>query len=253
MTLLCFLLTAVATADPYDAFRTTPRPPMPYGAECTPKLLGKNLDVGGHDLDQTSITTTRDQCNAACCAVAKCGGVLFEPESGITWNNCTKGKPCCFLKTSVAGSSPSKKPVPGGSYLTQMMGRSQDDEKLHFLSATLGSHMVLQRAPQQAVVWGFTAPNASVTTTMHSNSPESEVTVFTTIADPDGTWRQSLPATPASKMAYNFTFASSNSSSERAQMVNVLFGDVYLCGGNQLFKLWADPRLTRWLLLLHSS
>ena len=42
----------------------------------------------------------------------------------------------------------------------QMDGRSQDDETLHFLSATLGSHMVLQRAPQTAIVWGFTSPGA---------------------------------------------------------------------------------------------
>ena len=38
----------------------------------------------------------------------------------------------------------------------------------------------------------------------------------------DGTWRQALPAVAASKQAYNFSFASSNSTAERAQMVDVL-------------------------------
>ena len=55
---------------------------------------------------------------------------------------------------------------PGGN----RTGRSQDPEKLTFLSATLGDHMVLQQAPKQAVVWGFTAPGATVTTTMQTSA-----------------------------------------------------------------------------------
>ena len=223
-----------------------PRPPIPYGAECKPALVGSNLDVAGHDLDQSSTTTTQEACNAFCCANPKCAGTLFEPQSGITWNNCTKGKPCCFLKTSVAGASPSPAPVPGGTFLFQMIGRSQDDEKLHFLSAALGDHAVLQRAPQQAVVWGFTAPNATVTTTMAPSdrsicdqavsdglllSSRCHLQTFTVVAGTDGTWRQRLPATGASATPFHFTFASSNSSAERAAMADVLFGDVYLCGG----------------------
>ena len=47
----------------------------------------------------------------------------------------------------------------------------------------------------------------------------------------DGTWRQKLPPTAASKTAYSFTFASDSAAKERAAMVDVLFGDVYLCGG----------------------
>ena len=101
--LCCFGSIHIASALQQDL---QPRPPIPYGAQCTPKLVGTNLDVGGHDLDQSSVTTTQDACNKMCCNNPKCGGVLFEPESGISWNNCTKGKPCCFLKTSVAGASP---------------------------------------------------------------------------------------------------------------------------------------------------
>ena len=73
------------------------------------------------------------------------------------------------------------------------------DEKLNFLSATLGSHMVLQRAPQQAMVWGHTAPGAKVTTSMASGS--GATAVMATLAGADGTWRQKLPATQASKVA----------------------------------------------------
>ena len=112
-------------------------------------------------------------------------------------------------------------------------------EKLSFLSATLGSHMVLQRAPQQAVVWGFTAPGAKVTTTMSSGTtfPQKTLASFVAMAGADGTWRQKLPPTAASKTAYSFTFASDSAAKESASMVDVLFGDVYLCGG----RAYATP------------
>jgi sialate O-acetylesterase len=44
----------------------------------------------------------------------------------------------------------------------------------------------------------------------------------------DGVWRQQLPAMPAGG-PYNLTFSSSTGGS--ASMSDVLFGDVYLCGG----------------------
>ena len=87
---------------------------------------------------------------------------------------------------------------------------------------------VLQRAPQAAVVWGFTAPGATVTTRMSSGN-SAETRNFTTVAAADGTWRQTLPPTPASDTAYDFAFSSTTS--ESAAMTNVLFGDVYICGG----------------------
>jgi len=95
-------------------------------------------------------------------------------------------------------------------------------ETINFLSATLGDHMVLQRAPQQAIVWGNTTAGATVITTFNGKS-------FTSTADVNGTWRQVLPATPASKKAYTLRFKSS--SGETASLSDVLFGDVYICGG----------------------
>jgi len=92
-----------------------------------------------------------------------------------------------------------------------------------FLSATLGSNMVLQRAPQQALVWGFAASGTVVTTTMDGK------TKLTTTAGTDGIWRQKLPPQPASDKAHYFAFTSS--AGQSAEMLNVLFGDVYLCGG----------------------
>jgi len=110
--------------------------------------------------------------------------------------------------------------------------KSSTTEVLNFLSATLGDHMVLQRAPQQAVVWGHTTAGATVTTTFNGKQ-------VVTKADVNGTWRQVLPATPASKKAYTLTFKSS--SGETTSLKDVLFGDVFICGGqsNMQFAMGA--------------
>merc|ERR1711908_252883 len=79
-----------------------------------------------------------------------------------------------------------------------------------FLSNTLGSNMVLQRAPQQAVVWGFAAPGTVVKTTM------DQAIHLTTAADGNGVWRQRLPATDASNKSHTMKFLAS--SGESAQM-----------------------------------
>lgn len=253
-----------ATAQSSSFEDSTPNPPMPFlpHGVCKPKLLGTNLDAPGHDLGQVNDTNSSDACAQACCANNLCGGALFEPLSAVTYGGCRKGLPCCFLKKAVADFAPAPKPVKGGSSLWQMVGRSQDDERLNFVHASLGSHMVLQRAPQQAIVWGHTAPGAVVTTSMSPSGSEADCLrnhaeeaskwaaavaassssahrlhdhcarrTYRATAGTDGTWRQLLPQTPASTVAYTFDIASSNSSAERASLTDVLFGDVYICGG----------------------
>ena len=53
--------------------------------------------------------------------------------------------------------------------------------------------------------------------------------LLTTVAGGDGIWRQSLPAVPASPTPHKLAFKASTG--ETAAIENVLFGDVYLCGG----------------------
>ncbi|KAL1526580.1 hypothetical protein AB1Y20_015287 [Prymnesium parvum] len=211
------------TTEPVDDI-----PPFVRFGECAPKLVGENYDAPSHDLLQTPLPQTSEDCAQACCANLKCAGALFESLSAISYGGCSVNKPCCYMKTSVADAVPMRVPVKGKNALWRIAGRSQDDEHLGFLSATLGSHMVLQRAPQHATVWGHTAPGAKVATVMMSSESRH---VLATTADADGIWRQILPPVRASSTPYNFTFASSNSSAERAEMHDVLFGDVYICGG----------------------
>ena len=96
-----------------------------------------------------------------------------------------------------------------------------------FLSRTLGSNMVLQRAPQQAVIWGAIKAGTAVTTSFGGE-------VFHTTADATGVWRQKLPPTPATATRHTITIKAA--SGETATMENVLFGDVYLCGGQSNSK-----------------
>ena len=120
-----------------------------------------------------------------------------------------------------------------------------------FLSSTLGSHMVLQAAthgpkligpklsPRQAVVWGFVAAGTVVTTVMDGAH------TMTTAADASGTWRQTLPATAASLTPHSFSFSATTIGGGvlTARIDDVLFGDVYLCGGQSNMQ-FAMPAIT---------
>eukprot|EP01044_Picomonas_judraskeda_P030921 COSAG03_NODE_11324_length_599_cov_0.722000_2_plen_147_part_00 len=124
-------------------------------------------------------------------------------------------------------------PVKGVSDLCGNHGGIHVEAKLLSPSRTLDPQMVLQRAPQEAVIWGFTAPGATVRTTMSSDacgrtaavgtSPLSRCTaqVLTTTADPKGTWRQKLPATPASKTGFTFNISSDSAMKEQVSITDV--------------------------------
>jgi len=94
------------------------------------------------------------------------------------------------------------------------------------LSRTLGSHMVLQRAPASAVVWGFAPPSAVVTASFNGTELVSQT-------GSDGIWRIGLPPTPAGG-PHTIAFRVSTGGEQRLD--DVLFGDVYVCGGQSNMK-----------------
>jgi sialate O-acetylesterase len=96
------------------------------------------------------------------------------------------------------------------------------------LSNTLGDSMVLQRAPQAAVVWGFGDAGSEITTTFQGK------TLTPVKVDATGVWRQHLPPTAASKTPTTIAFSGSDGS--KAELKDVLFGDVYLCSGQSNSK-----------------
>jgi sialate O-acetylesterase len=105
----------------------------------------------------------------------------------------------------------------------QYLGGESSVSALNFsISATLGDHMVLQRAPASAVVWGFAAPGTEVVATFNGKK-------FTATTDAGtGVWRVRLEPTAAGG-PYAITFSASTG--ETASLSDVLFGDVYICGG----------------------
>jgi len=89
------------------------------------------------------------------------------------------------------------------------------------ISNTLGSHMVLQRAPYSNQVYGIADPSASIKVSFNAQA-------YQTTADSEGNWNVTIPPTPAGGP---FSIDVASSSGETATLDDVLFGDVWLCGG----------------------
>ena len=100
------------------------------------------------------------------------------------------------------------------------------------LSNALGPHMVLQRAPQAAALWGFAPPGDDVDCLLVSNGQEAR-----TVADAGGHWAVTLPPQPAGG-PHDIVCSSRLRPDASATLQDVLFGDVYLCGGqsNMVFS-----------------
>ena len=100
------------------------------------------------------------------------------------------------------------------------------------LSNALGSHMVLQRAPQAAVLWGFAAPGDAVDCLLVSTGQEAR-----TVANAAGHWELALPPQPAGG-PHDIVCSSQLRPDSGVSLQDVLFGDVYLCGGqsNMVFS-----------------
>ena len=95
------------------------------------------------------------------------------------------------------------------------------------LSNTLGDGMVLQRAPQSAVVWGFGTPGAKISLDYSGES-------LSAVVDGNSTWRMTLPPTPATKTGTTLTFSDGT---DHIALKDVLFGDVFLCSGQVRLRL----------------
>jgi sialate O-acetylesterase len=99
------------------------------------------------------------------------------------------------------------------------------------VSNTLGSNMVLQRAPLQANIWGWGVEGATVTLTFNKQN-------FSTQASKtDGSWSITLPATQAGGP---YDIAISSSVGGNLLLTNILFGDVYLCSGQSNMQFTVD-------------
>ena len=90
------------------------------------------------------------------------------------------------------------------------------------LSRALSSSMVLQRAPARARLWGTAAPGAVIAVATQA---------FTTTADASGRWSLLLPPQPAGPAFGTGTIIVSSNHGGSATLVDVLFGETWLCTG----------------------
>ena len=104
-------------------------------------------------------------------------------------------------------------------------------------SRALGSHMVLQQAPARANIWGFgAAPGGQVVVTLREMAG-SAVANATATATADGSFAVLLPPQPSGPRgaptahAIRAAAAGSSATDDAAELVDVLFGEVWLCGG----------------------
>ena len=94
------------------------------------------------------------------------------------------------------------------------------------LPKVLGSHMIFQRAPKKAAVWGWASPGGKVTVTL-AGLPS--VTVQG-VADASGAWSVVLPPQCAAGcVGKNLTIRSADGGVET--LTDIGFGDVLFCSG----------------------
>uniref|UniRef100_A0A3P9I405 Sialic acid acetylesterase n=1 Tax=Oryzias latipes TaxID=8090 RepID=A0A3P9I405_ORYLA len=103
------------------------------------------------------------------------------------------------------------------------------DGSLRFASY-YGDHMVLQKAPQRAVLWGYAPAGERVTISLSGPVKQKRACTSAT----QGIWRVLLDPVDAGG-PYNVTASTPLST---ALLTDVLFGDIWLCGGqsNMYFK-----------------
>jgi sialate O-acetylesterase len=97
------------------------------------------------------------------------------------------------------------------------------------LPTFVDSHMVLQREPQKARIWGWAAPGANVTSTLTQIGLSSSV-----ISDEkDGAWIIEFPPQPAGD---GHTIEIKDDSSTIV-LEDIAFGDVFLCSGQSNMEM----------------
>ena len=72
---------------------------------CSGETVGTGVTILGADLQQLALSSIAD-CSAACCELKGCAGWLFENRTDATMGDCSAGRPCCYLKSSVAKTAP---------------------------------------------------------------------------------------------------------------------------------------------------
>ena len=75
-------------------------------ATCADASPQPGMDRPGSDLSQVASSASPDACGRSCCGNPACAAWVFAPEAPATWQGCTKGVSCCYLKSAAGATSP---------------------------------------------------------------------------------------------------------------------------------------------------
>ncbi|KAJ8400355.1 hypothetical protein AAFF_G00397380 [Aldrovandia affinis] len=97
-----------------------------------------------------------------------------------------------------------------------------------------GDHMVLQKAPERAVLWGYASDGSKVFVILEGQQGNKKQAAYVQ----NGMWRLTLDPVNAGG-PYNVTAVQQGPAHAQVTLTDVLFGDVWLCGGqsNMAFTL----------------
>lgn len=96
------------------------------------------------------------------------------------------------------------------------------------VSSMFSDHMVLQRAPAAANIWGSGVADSTVLAAARCSSTGASFNASGRVSA-EGVWYATLPPLPAG--SYSLTLTASPSGEEFAQLNDVLAGETFLCAG----------------------
>ncbi|XP_028930846.1 sialate O-acetylesterase isoform X1 [Ornithorhynchus anatinus] len=107
------------------------------------------------------------------------------------------------------------------------------------LGLPFAHHMVLQREPPGAVIWGYGRPGAHVTVTLRRHPHRQALAVKDTrVREPSGTWLVVLdPMGPGGPYELVAEQTLGRNQTTRRTVRDVYFGDVWLCGGQSNMEM----------------
>ncbi|XP_061331984.1 sialate O-acetylesterase isoform X3 [Pezoporus flaviventris] len=105
-----------------------------------------------------------------------------------------------------------------------------------------GDHMVLQKEPAGAVVWGYGEPGAAVTVALSGDGGLVLMKKMAQVKEPSGTWMTILDPMDQGG-PYTLT---ARQGSENVTLRDIYFGDVWLCSGQSNMVMTVLQKAWKW-------
>ena len=186
------------------------------------------ISHAGIDYLDANLTTTPGNTSHACCDACRAYNAHQDPRSRdkctvAVWHNPLNGNGECALKSTATQPFNSRRVI-----AMKATGPPAPPPAATFRFASIHtSHMVLQRAPARAQVWGFCDAGETGVDVSFDNT-----TYKATLSGDGSRWSVMLPPTAASLTATHTLAATSGRTGKATPVLkDILFGDVWVCSG----------------------